>query len=98
MREEVEGMGVAVVTSADRLYADWSARDERPGGGLMSKSCWRRCRRMHRLSRLSTDIHWGCRGWAACAAIGSGPWASCALASAEIFPTFIGSIASTPTE
>jgi pyruvate dehydrogenase E1 component len=31
MRGEVEGMGVAVVTSADRLYADWSTRDVRPG-------------------------------------------------------------------
>ena len=32
MREEVEGMGVAVVTSADRLYADWNTRNALPGG------------------------------------------------------------------
>lgn len=97
MREEVEGMGVAVVTSADRLYADWNTRNALPGGQTRVEMLLAPLS-MRGLSRLSTAIHWGCRGWAACAASGSGPWELCALANVETFPTFTASIASMPRQ
>jgi hypothetical protein len=58
LREEVEGMGVAVVTSADRLYAGWSTCDARPGRQAWVEKLLAPCRRMRSSSRLSTDIHW----------------------------------------
>ena len=92
------GAGLLVLTSPDRLHADWLAAQRNRGrtAGRVdrqrrarSSACWRRCRATRGSSPCSTAIRWRCPGWARCAASASCRSASRASASRATFPTSI---------